>query len=148
MTYLPVHIRPNICYFFTVVNLGPFPSLYLNFAFVSLISAAEHPVYLYWFCRALNWIVARFLFRPRFRYQKLLLIDGIIVGSAISQTITVSVCCNRFVTLWYFVCSIFNNWSRTIALQTQTVLVIVGTFPARTTFVADYPVDDIYFNSG
>ena len=62
MTCLPVHIRPNVCHFFTVVNLGPFPSLYLNFVFVFLISAAEHAVYFYWFYRALNWIVARFLF--------------------------------------------------------------------------------------
>ena len=83
MTCPPVHIRPNVCYFFTVVNLVPFSRLYLNFAFVSIIFAAELPVYIHWFCKALNWVVARFLVWSLFRNQKLL--DRIIVGSAINQ---------------------------------------------------------------
>ena len=64
------------------------------------------------------------------------------MGSAIIQNVSGSVCGNQFVTLWYLVCSIFNIWFRSIALQTWSVLVIVGTFSVRTTSVADYPVND------
>ena len=68
--------------------------------------------------------------------------------SLIIQTGNGSVCGNQFVTLWYLVRSMFNIRFKTIALQTQSALIIVGNYTARTTSVGDYLVNDIEINSG